>query len=482
MLLSIKQLLHPTSLKYQLFGWLLILLLPIILISAFVGYVLTTHYINLTYDKALYRTALALADQVSLEELGVQLTLPQVAKDLLEFDEDDDIYFRIIGPSGDLISTHTNLPPPKTYPKNDQFLYYDASLNTEKLRAVVYTLPVLAGTVPDSNNSHVYVMVGETLKKRTLMANEIVFSMLLPQMVIVLLVSALLFLGIKRGLLPLDRLKTELSERNINDLSPVGNVKLPAELRPLINTFNDLLARLSSIVVKQQRFISEAAHQLKTPLAGLKTQAELALREENPTKISHALGQINQASGNLSHLVNQLLSLAKAEPEGTASATMETIDLRQLAQKVTGDWVSTALQKNIDLGFETKLQTALIQANTILLREMMNNLIDNAIRYTPVGGKITVGVKEVLSKLILYVQDNGIGIADDNQSLVFERFYRVLGSQQDGCGLGLTIVQEIAERHKAAVAVSSKGEGKGALFTVTFTATKLNTLVSAVCV
>ncbi len=471
MLLSIKQLLHPASLKYQLFGWLLILLLPIILISAFVGYVLTTHYINLTYDKALYRTALALADQVSLEELGVQLTLPQVAKDLLEFDEDDDVYFRIVGPSGDLISTHTNLPPPKAYPKNDQFLYYDTSLDTEKMRVVVYALPALASSVSDgSNNTHVYVMVGETLKKRTLMANEIVLSMLLPQMVIVLLVSALLFLGIKRGLLPLDRLKIELSERSINDLSPVGNTKLPTELRPLINTFNDLLARVGSIIINQQRFISEAAHQLKTPLAGLKTQAELTLREKDPTKISHALDQINQASGNLSHLVNQLLSLAKSEPEGAAAAIMETIDLRQLAQEVTGDWVSTALQKNIDLGFETKLQTALIQANTILLRELMNNLIDNAIRYTPAGGKITVGVKQALTKLILYVQDNGIGIADDNQLLVFERFYRVLGSQQDGCGLGLTIVQEIAERHKAAVAVTSKGESKGALFTVTFTA------------
>lgn len=426
-------------------------------------------YINQTYDKALYRTALALADQVSLEQLGVKVTLPQVAKDLLEFDEEDDIYFRIVGPAGDLIATHTDLPLPKIYPKDDKFLYYDASLNTEKLRVVVYALPAIAGFAP-TGNYNVYVMVGETLKKRALMANEIILSMLLPQLLIVFLVSALLFFGINRGLQPLDKLKRELIQRNINDLSPLKNATLPTELRPLLNTFNDLLTRVTNTMAKQQRFISDAAHQLKTPLAGLKTQAELAIREKQPAKIEHALGQINQACGNLSHLVNQLLSLAKVEPEGAVATAFEAVDLRQLAQEVTGDWVSAALQKNIDLGFESSIQTAFIQGNAVLLRELMNNLIDNAIRYTPVNGNITVGVKEIPSKFIFYVQDNGIGITAENQPLVFERFYRVLGSQQEGCGLGLAIVQEIAERHHATVNVMSEGSGKGASFEVNFPA------------
>ena len=460
---------HPSSLKYQLFGWLLGLLLPLIFISTLAGYFLTNHFINLTYDKALYRTALALADQVSLEELGVQVTLPQVAKDLLEFDEEDDIYFRIVGPTGDLIATHTDLPLPKIYPKDDKFLYYDTLLNAEKLRVVVYALPAIAGFAPNDNNN-VYVMVGETLKKRTLMANEIILSMLLPQLLIALLVSALLFFGIKRGLQPLDILKTELSQRNINDLSPVNSRKLPTELQPLLNAFNGLLARVSNTMDKQQRFISDAAHQLKTPLAGLKTQAELALREKNPTKVAHALNQINQASGNLSHLVNQLLILTKAEPEAAASVVFDAVDLRLLAQEVTGDWVNAALQKNIDLGFESSIQTALIQGSAVLLRELMNNLIDNAIRYTPEGGKITVGIKQEDSTLIFYVQDNGIGISAENQSRIFERFYRVLGTKQEGCGLGLTIVQEISERHHATVNVVSEGEGKGTLFQVRFPA------------
>ena len=316
-------------------------------------------------------------------------------------------------------------------------------------------------------------MVGETLTKRAEMANEILFSMLIPQLIIIVLVSGLLFFGIKRGLHPLDNLKTDLSERNLNDLSPIDNSKVPTELRPLLNAFNDLLARVSGGISKEQRFIADAAHQLKTPLAGLKTQAELALREKNPEKIAHALGQINQASGNLSHMINQLLVLSKAEPYSATYLTFAPVDLCQLAQTVTGDWVATALQKNIDLGFESTgllagNKTALVDGNALLLRELMNNLIDNAIRYTPASGRITVGIRQENKTTIFYVQDNGIGLAVENQALVFERFYRVLGTQQEGCGLGLTIVQEIAERHGATVSVTSEGEGKGTLFLVRF--------------
>jgi two-component system, OmpR family, sensor histidine kinase TctE len=236
---------------------------------------------------------------------------------------------------------------------------------------------------------------------------------------------------------------------------------------------------VSNTMVKQQRFVSDAAHQLKTPLAGLKTQAELALREKDASKTTHALNQINLASSNLSHLLNQLLSLTKAEPEGAAMLDFRVIDLCLLAQNVCAEWVANALKKNIDLGFSCALKTAEVQGNEVLLRELINNLIDNAIRYTPKGGKITVGVKEEKLTLVFYVQDSGIGISSEDQTRIFERFYRVLGTQQDGCGLGLTIVQEIAERHDATVSVVSVGEGhlnsknQGALFLVSFAA-KLN--------
>jgi len=446
-----------------------LLLFPLIFISIIAGYFLANHFTNQVYDKSLYRTALALAGQVDIEAPNSQVHLPKVAKDLLEFDEDDDVYFRIIGPNGDLVSSHTSLPLPNRYPAADKFLYYETSLNDEDLRVIIYALPQTSAD-QIANQKNTYILVGETQQKRLQMADEIILSMLLPQLLIGFLVGALLFFGVKRGLMPLEKLKTELIMRNSNNLSPVDHLAAPSELKPLLESFNDLLAKVANNIAKQQRFIADASHQLRTPLAGLKTQAELALREKNPEKISHALSQINVASGNLSHLVNQLLSLTKAEPSGSVFLETESLNLSQLAQSTTADWVVTALEKNIDLGFTAEDKNLMIKGNAVLLRELMNNLIENAILYSFNGGNITVGTKQENAHICLTVQDDGIGIAADQQTLVFERFYRVLGTQQTGCGLGLTIVQEIAERHQATVSIFSKGEGLGCLFTVRFAA------------
>jgi two-component system, OmpR family, sensor histidine kinase TctE len=467
-MLRLKQSLKPQSIRYQLFQWLLILILPFILVSSIASYWVAHRYINQAYDKTLYRSALALASQVSLEELGAQISLPRVAKNLLEYDEEDAIYFRIIGPKGDLIDSHTALPLPKVYPNSDELLYYNTWLNEDQLRVVIYALPELASYAPDAQDNHVYVLVGETLTKRKLMTDEIIISTLLPQLLIAILIGGGLFFGIKRGLLPIEILKNNLIQRNANDLSPIDNSKVPTELQPLLSAFNDLLKRLGFTMAKQQRFVSDAAHQLRTPLAGLKTQAELALREENPTKIKHALNQINQASGNLSHLVAQLLNLTKAEPDNPTYSFFEDIDLTVLAQEVCIEWVSIALQKNIDLGFQTEEKSALIKGNAVLLRELMNNLIDNAIRYTPNDGSITVSIQKKSNFIILYVQDNGLGIPVDEQARIFERFYRVLGTQQEGSGLGLSIVQEIAERHQATVSLLSGEDSEGTVFMVSF--------------
>ncbi len=439
------------------------LLIPLIFISAIAGYFLANHFTNQVYDKSLYRTSLALAGQIDTDAAQIEVNLPQIARDLVQFDEEDDVYFRIIGPNGDLVSSHTKLPLPKKYPAADEHFYYKALLKDADLRVIIYALPI-----DNHNHQSIYVMVGETQQKRLKMARNMILSILLPQLFIIVLVSALLFFGIKRGLIPLEKLITELSRRGNGDLSPVNSHAAPSELKPLLDSFNDLLNKVDSSIAKQQRFIADASHQLKTPLAGLKTQAELALREKDPQKINHALEQINIASGNLSHLVSQLLSLAKAEPDASYQLDLKPIDLCQLAQAVATEWVTLAIEKNIDLGFASVLKSANINGNAVLLRELINNLIDNAIHYTPAGGKITVSIMQSDATFDLSVKDNGIGIAPMHQALVFERFYRVLGSQQSGCGLGLTIVQEIAERHLATVELLSEGTGNGAIFSVRF--------------
>lgn len=454
------------SIRQQLFKRLLLLILPIIIISGVVSYYVAHQYINAAYDKSLYRSALALADQITLEELGAPINLSVFIRNFLEYDEEDDVYFRVVGPSGDLISTHTELPLPKTYPKDDEVLFYNTSLNNSKVRAVIYALPIdLIDLKQHTENKQIYVMIGETFSKRTDMTDEVMVSILLPQLIIALLVSWLIFFGIKHGLSPLEQLKNELQNRDANDLTNIEISKIPSELNSFVNAFNGLLTKLKHSSERQKRFTADAAHQLKTPLAGLKMQAELAMREKNIKKSNHALEQINIASENLTHVVNQLLNLSKAEPENIESISLIELDLVELAKEVSANWVAKAIKKEIDFGFDSTLDNAFILGNKTLLIEMMNNLIDNAIKYSLPKGRITVGIKEEHNFIVLYVQDSGVGISIEDQAKVFERFYRVLGNQQQGSGLGLSIVKEIADRHQATVSLIS---GEGSLFIVSF--------------
>lgn len=235
---------------------------------------------------------------------------------------------------------------------------------------------------------------------------------------------------------------------------------MPEELQPLLHAMNELLVKERSAVDERRHFLANAAHQLKTPLAGLKIQAEAALRESDLASVQHALKQISAGSDNLARLANQLLSLARAEPEANLAQSFVVVDIVPLIHEVTADWVPTALEKNIDLGVSCSLRQFKIRGNMLLLQELLNNLIDNAIRYSPAGAKVTVCLGIDHHKVVLAVQDNGLGIAPQEQQKVFERFYRVLGTAQSGCGLGLAIVREIAHQHHAIVELAYTNQQK----------------------
>ena len=283
------------------------------------------------------------------------------------------------------------------------------------------------------------------------MAREIVAIMLVPQIILIILIVVLVNLGIQRGLISLDKLKDLISKRLPTDTRPLEELDAPEELQPLLHAMNELIVKEKSAVNERRHFLANAAHQLKTPLAGLKIQAEAALRESDLASIQHALKQISAGSDNLGRLANQLLSLARAEPEGVAAQAFVSVDLVKLINEVTSDWVPKALDKDIDLGVKCELKELNVNANNVLLQELLNNLIDNAIRYNQAGAKVTVALDKVNNEAILSVQDNGLGIALFEQQKVFERFYRVLGTAENGCGLGLAIVQEIAHQHQARV-------------------------------
>ena len=441
------------SIRQKLLNWLLILLLPLLLLATISAYFSANHFANLAYDRALFRVALALADEVEVSAGRMVVDLPDSALNLLEYDKDDYIYYQILDQNHEVLLGEDTLPLPKVMPATGQHVYYDAKFNNKLLRIVVFNLPLdsIAANVGARAKGNATIVIGETTAKRDKMAHDIIAIMLIPQILLIVLVTFLVNLGIKRGLISLDKLKDLIARRLPTDTHPLEERDAPQELQPLLHAMNDLLVKEKAAVDERRHFLANAAHQLKTPLAGLKIQAEAALRENELDSVQHALQQISTGSDNLGRLANQLLSLARAEPESNLALAFSTLDLVALMTEVTADWVPKALEKNIDLGVSCTLRAFKMSGNGVLLQELLNNLIDNAIRYNQAYAKVTVSLVVDGDEAVLAVYDDGLGIALHEQHKVFERFYRVLGNTANGCGLGLAIVREIAHQHQARV-------------------------------
>ena len=435
------------SIRQKLLNWLLILLLPSLLLGTVSAYYLANYFANLAYDRTLFRVALALAEQVEIKSGAMVVDLPESTLNLIEYDPDDWIYYQIQDANHHIVIGDEGLSLPQVMPKARQSVYYETKFGNRALHMVAFNLP-LADLHGKGNAT---ILIGETTAKRDKMANEIIAVMLIPQILLILLIIFLVNLGIRRGLFSLEKLKNLISQRQAGDMQPLEEHDAPEELKPLMHAMNDLLAKEKVAIDKRRHFLANAAHQLKTPLAGLKIQAETALRENDLSHVQHALRQISVGSDNLGRLANQLLSLARAEPDSGQEQSFEHVDLVLLIHDVSSEWVPKALAKNIDLGISCQLEQFNINGNAILLQELLNNLIDNAIRYNQAGSKITVSLTLLNNDAILSVQDNGAGIEQNEQEKVFERFYRVLGTKENGCGLGLAIVREIANQHHAVV-------------------------------
>lgn len=436
------------SLSGQLLLWLMICLFIILSISAVVSYTRAYHFANLAYDRALLRVVLALAEQVDVVNNQVIIDLPEIAKNLLEYDKDDYINYRISAPDGSLVVGEPNISPPRKPLKSGAHVYYDDMLDKEKVRVVAYALPIINSEL----KGDLLIQVTETRTKREKMALEIIEEMLIPQILIMLVTALVIFLSIKRSLLPLNQLRDSLANRSHEDLSPVATGDAPQEIIPLLNEMNDLMLRVKEGVDFQKAFVADASHQLRTPIAALQNQVELALREPVSEHVKHTLENIAVSTKHLSRLVQQLLTLARIEPGAESHYVFEEVNLTRLVQTVTAEWVPGALKKGLDLGFEAEDSRDLtISGDAFMLKEMLSNLIDNAIRYTPSGGEITVALSQIDEAVTLQVMDNGIGIAPKYRELVFNRFYRVEDSADEGCGLGLAIVKEIARVHNAEI-------------------------------
>jgi two-component system sensor histidine kinase TctE len=297
----------------------------------------------------------------------------------------------------------------------------------------------------------VFIHVAETINKRREMMTDILLADLLPQLCLALLIGLYLFRAVNSGLRPLNRLAVEIGRRSPRDLSPIPETRVFTEVRALTDTINDLLARLAAAIESQRRFVANAAHQLRTPLAGLKLQAERAQREDDLAAMKPALAHIQNSADRASHLISQLLVLAKSEPS-TQGHELTELDLNDLARQICMEWGSKAWQHNMDLSYEAEKGPVAVHGDRLLLQELLSNLLDNAIRYGKGGGHILVKVTALEPGFC--VEDDGKGIPAAEVDKVFERFYRVPGSLGEGCGLGLAIVKEIVDLHQAKIRLS----------------------------
>lgn len=464
---------QPNSLFGEILDWMLAPLLFLWPISIIVTHNVANNIANQPYDLALADSARALARLVSVEEGRVNVEFPAPPRALFRADQDDTVYYQVANSSAEVVTGDREIPwvAPPAVLIPEEVLYRDDVIHGEEVRVA----SMFIRAWPEPSSPLVLVQVAETRNKRSDLASRVVTGVLLPQFAIIPLAVVLVWVGLSRGIAPLNRLQSLIRRRRPTDLSPIVAASVPEEVRPLIVSFNDMMARLEENLQAQQRFIADAAHQMRTPLTGLKMQTDLAMCETDPAELHESLQRIADSADRASHLITQLLSLARAEASFEKLYAVEYVDLEAMVREVAQELFPRAQAKGIDLGVEGTGFPMPVEGNRVLLREMIKNLIDNAIKYTPRGGCVTARTRSAVA-IVFEVEDTGVGIPEADRERVFERFYRVLGGGADGSGLGLPIVREIAELHRATVTLNPNPSGQGTVAQVLFPRTQAGAL------
>ncbi len=445
--------------------WLLGPLVYLWLATAAFGIFMIAQAVDESFDARLIDLARAVAGHlVPTGNAGAPLRLTPAGEALLHADRFDDRHYALRGSDGRVFAGDPDMPRVTGAIEEDGSEVQGGVIGDDTVRIAAVPVPV-----PGASKERVVLQVAETMARRRELTASLRAESFLPQLLLLGGSFALVWYGLTYVIAPMRRLKSAIDRRDSLDLTPIDPVQAPEEMRPLIESVNALLARVEDNFEVQRRFIADAAHQLRTPLAGLKSQTELALAEHDPEAMRKALQRLEQATGRTIHLANRLLALARA---GTVHAPDHVpVPLLPLAREIVGEFVPRAVERDIDLGLEADDidGPALERADPLLIREMVSNLVDNALRYTPSGGVVTVAVRRTPAGAPeIDVVDSGPGIAPAERERVFDPFYRGNDAAPGGTGLGLAIVRAIANAHHAEIQVGSGDHGKGTAIRVTF--------------
>jgi two-component system sensor histidine kinase TctE len=439
--------------------WLLIPLISLCSLSAFVAYRLAEKFANESYDRLLLKSAESIAGRLGRNEAGIVVAdLPRAAQAILRHNIKDEFYYQIADSYGHRLTGDADLPLPQDISVEEPRFKY-TEIDGQPVR--MCRISVVLSPSPDV----IWVQAAESLNNRHRFLEQIFLSILAPQLVLVLLASLSVWLGVKHGLDPLERLGKLLESRGKLDLSPVEIGDTPEELMPVTTELNELFLNANNHIYRQRQFIGNAAHQLRTPVTALKTYVDYAERIKDSEKetLDTVLAQMSEAASRVAHMVNRLLSLARSEEH---SKELEKMDLNEAVNEAASNVVHEALSRGVNMDFELPEAPVMVNADRGDVGEMLTNLFDNAIRYTAENGFVSVKIEEG-EFVVLTVADNGPGIKDAEKEKIFERFYRIPGTNGSGCGLGLSIVSEVASANNAKVDVLDRPEG-GTIFRVMF--------------
>ncbi len=432
------------------------------MLSAAITYYLAESYATDIYDDQLRNTADSVIGRLRVNPSGIEVDLTPAARSVLVHNFKDRFYFQVISDNGKLIYGDTELPEPGLLTDQSVPRFATSKVKDDVVRTLLIRAPV-----EEAPHHHVYVHVAETLHARRGLTHHILITTAVSQLVVILFGACAVWFGVARGLAQLDILKNAVACRSQSDLSPLAEDEAPSEVRPLVRSINDLMLRLRQDLEAQQRFVANAAHQLRTPLAGLKTYIGMLQKLVVNDNAKEVIKQLATGADRTTHLVNRLLALAKAEPNAGRQNDYRLIDLNFVASEATASLVALAVEKNIELSFDGSEVPANVLGDMQGLQELVINIVENAVLYTQRGGIVAVTVLQA-SEVQLVVEDNGPGIPSDERERVFERFYRILGTGIPGSGLGLSIVSEIARSHNARVLLERGSGGSGTKVIVQF--------------